>query len=62
MNRNLSVLALLVLALAASTLSAQIAVGDQAPSIETKEILTGDVKSLREYRGSLILYDFFAHW
>ena len=62
MNRNLSVLALLVLALVASALPAQVAVGDKAPSIETKDILTGDVKSLKEYKGSLILYDFFAHW
>ena len=62
MNRNLSILVLLVLVLGASTLPAQIAVGDKAPIIEVKDILSDKVKNLKEFRGSLILYDFFAHW
>ena len=62
MRSTQSLYVLVVLGLGVGLLPAQVAVGDKAPKIDADEILSANVKSLKEYDGRLILYDFFAHW
>ena len=52
----------ILLALVASTGSAQLDVGDKAPEIKVSEFGNTKIKSLSELKGRLILYEFFAHW
>ena len=59
--RNLSLTLSLVLGLAAAGLG-QIKVGDQGPSIEAKELINTKAKSYRDFRGKLLLVEYFAHW
>jgi hypothetical protein len=58
----MSLCTLALLCLVAGLLPGQVAVGAKAPKVDASEILSGDVKSLADYNGRLILYDFFAHW
>jgi hypothetical protein len=48
-------------ALSANAL-AEIKVGDKAPVIKAEKLANTKFKSLKEIKGSLVLYDYFAHW
>lgn len=41
---------------------AEVAVGDKAVPIQAEKIVNTKFKSLKELKGSLILYEYFAHW
>lgn len=59
-NRSLA-LAAAVCAGLASPVSAGVAVGDEAPDVEIKEWIKGDVcRSLKDLRGKAVLIEFFA--
>ncbi len=41
---------------------AEVKVGDKAAEIKADKILNSKLKSLKEVRGSLVLYEYFAYW
>lgn len=45
-----------------SAATAEVAVGDKAVAIQAEKIVNTKLKSLKELKGSLVLYEYFAHW
>ncbi len=50
------------LLLVAATLPAQVGKGDTAPAFEIKEALNQAPDNYQEFRGKVLMLDFFATW
>jgi len=57
-----SVLSLIALAALSPAAAGDLKVGDGAPEIEAEKLLNTEVKSLKELKGKLVLYEYFAWW
>jgi hypothetical protein len=40
----------------------QVAVGDMAPEVDAKELINTKAKSMKDFKGKLVLLEYFAHW
>ncbi len=56
------VLALSVSAYAAGASGTKVKIGDKAPEFTLKDFLTGEKHSLKQYRGKIVLIQFWATW
>lgn len=61
MLSHLAAIGTLAVALASSA-TAEVAVGDPAVKIEADKLVNTKFKSLKDLKGSLILYEYFAYW
>ncbi len=63
MIKNGSLLTLALLAcLTATSFSQTLDVGDKMPKIPTEEIINSKLTSMRDFKGKLLLVEFFAYW
>ncbi len=61
MTGNKTLLTLMVLACLGATSVAQ-EVGDKMPKIQTEEFTNTKIKSVGDFKGKLMLVEFFAFW
>ena len=63
MKRNKTLLTLVLLAcLGAPSLAQTVGVGDKMPKIQTEELVNTKLKSVSDFKGKLLLVEFFAYW
>ena len=60
--RKITPLTGISLLLVACTLPAQVGEGDRAPEFEIKDALNQAPASFQEFRGKVLMLDFFATW
>lgn len=51
-----------VLCALSTSASAEVKVGDKAAPVKVDKLANTKFKSLKDLKGSLVLYEYFAHW
>ena len=52
----------LLLAMTAMSFAQGLQVGDKFPKIPTEELINTKMKAAKDFKGKLLLVEFFAHW